>query len=179
MNHAFMIFLGLIWVTNELLANGEPFQKIYDVATNVRCRNCHVLDDTPKQFDHQEPHIMNVKGKIRNLGQACTSCHQSKNGLEPYRPPGAPDWDLPPPKMAILPATTPAQLCRQWKDPALNGDRSLEQLLHHFKTDALIRWTWNPGPGRTPSPGTHADFVKDVGLWIAAGAPCPEDARED
>jgi len=47
---------------------------------------------------------------------------------------------------------------------------------HHVSDDPLVRWAWNPGPGRTPAPGTHAQFAKAMSVWINGGAPCPTES---
>jgi hypothetical protein len=31
-------------------------------------------------------------------------------------------------------------------------------ILKHVVTDSLVKWAWAPGPGRTPAPGTNAEF---------------------
>jgi hypothetical protein len=49
-----------------------------------------------------------------------------------------------------------------------------KEFIHHVKDDPLVRWAWAPGPGRTPAPGTHLDFVKAMKLWIQEGVPCPQ-----
>jgi len=65
------------------------------------------------------------------------------------------------------------ELCRTLKDPAKNGNRSLEDLIPHMDT-SLVRWAWNPGPGRTVPPLSHDEFVSRLKEWIGTGAACPE-----
>jgi hypothetical protein len=69
---------------------------------------------------------------------------------------------------------TPAELCKQIKDPQQNGGRSLEQLLHHVADDNLVGWGWNPGDGRTLPPLTRPETVAQMKIWIDGGAACPE-----
>ena len=90
-------------------------------------------------------------------------------------PPGNPKWGLPPPehKMVFV-GRTPAQLCRQLKDPKQTGARSLAQLLTHVSSDDLVGWGWNPGDGRTLPPLSRADTVAQMKIWIDGGAACPE-----
>ena len=64
-------------------------------------------------------------------------------------------------------------LCEQLKDPARNGGKDLNALVHHVSTDPLVLWGWSPGPGRTPVPVAHAEFVAAFKGWAGAGAPCP------
>jgi hypothetical protein len=40
---------------------------------------------------------------------------------------------------------TLAEICAQIKDPARNGGRSLEELVHHIGTDTLVGWAWAAG----------------------------------
>jgi hypothetical protein len=41
-------------------------------------------------------------------------------------------------------------------------------------TDTLVGWAWHPGAGRTPAPGTQAQFGALIDAWIASGAACPK-----
>ena len=40
---------------------------------------------------------------------------------------------------------TLGEICAQLKDPARNGNRSLEALVEHVGTDHLVGWAWAPG----------------------------------
>ena len=68
---------------------------------------------------------------------------------------------------------TLAQICEQIKDPARNGGRSLEELVHHIGTDSLVGWAWAPGSGRTPAPGTQQIAGALADAWVKTGAVCP------
>jgi hypothetical protein len=68
---------------------------------------------------------------------------------------------------------TTSELCRTLKDPAKNGNRSLQDLISHMNT-SLVRWAWNPGPGRTAPPLSQDEFVLRLREWIESGAACPE-----
>ena len=68
----------------------------------------------------------------------------------------------------------PAELARQLKDPKLNGGKTLEQILHHVTEDGLVLAGWDPGDGRTKPPLSHAEFAKQMRIWIENGAPEPE-----
>ncbi len=41
------------------------------------------------------------------------------------------------------------------------------------KVDPLVRWAWQPGPGREPAPGTLAQFVNVLKWWKGGTAACP------
>jgi hypothetical protein len=66
-----------------------------------------------------------------------------------------------------------AQICVQLKDPKRNGGRDIAAILKHVSTDSLVKWGWNPGPGRTPAPGTNAEFAALLTAWADTGAHCP------
>lgn len=156
----------------------RAFIAVVSVLTSPRCLNCHVPDDGPLQGDDNHPHAMNVKRGPDGKGSPamrCTACHQTDNATFLHGPPGAADWQLPPPKtpMAWRGLST-GELCRTLKDPEKNGHRSLQDLIPHMDT-SLVRWAWNPGPGRTLPPLSHEDFVARFKDWIQAGAACPKD----
>ena len=131
--------------------------------------------------------------QVPQAAMNCRSCHQDENQSEPGMPPGAANdkmpgfvWHMPPARMAIPKDMTPNQLCEQWLDPARNsnleyrgGKDDLKTFRkafvdHHAKVDPLILWSWEPGPGRAPAPGSNQDFIKALDIWITAGVPCPE-----
>jgi len=65
-------------------------------------------------------------------------------------------------------------LCRSLKDPAKNGKRSLEDIVTHMGSDKLVLWGWNPGAGRAAVPLAHNEFMKELRVWTAGGAACPQ-----
>ena len=125
---------------------------------------------------------------------SCASCHQHSNGDKKGMPPGniAPAmpgfvWHMPQQNMIIPEGITVEQLCNKWLDPEHNSSHLAQRggkddLVtfkkefheHHAKLDPLVAWSWSPGPGREKAPGQHQDFVRAVGVWIDAGAPCPK-----
>lgn len=127
-------------------------------------------------------------------GMNCRSCHRDSNGREGGMPPGAANnlmpgfvWHMPLPTMAIPRELSAAELCTRWLDPGLNsshlaqrgGRDDLERfraefLDHHAQIDPLVQWAWDPGPGRTPAPGSHEAFIQAMEVWISADAPCPQ-----
>jgi hypothetical protein len=154
----------------------RAFREVASVLTSPRCLNCHVADDGPLQGDDDHPHAMNVKRGADGKGSAalrCFACHQSENAAVFHGPPGAADWQLPPPKTPMAwKGLSTGELCRTLKDPAKNGNRSLQDLIGHMDT-SLVRWAWNPGPGRTLPPLSHDEFVSRLKEWIETGAACP------
>lgn len=110
-------------------------------------------------------------------GMACTTCHGADNrpiiGSRIKSVPGAEPWLLAPASMAWQGLSVGA-ICAQVKDPGRNGDRSLEDIVHHLSEDHLVAWAWHPGDGRIPAPGSQADFGALIAAWVATGAQCPD-----
>jgi hypothetical protein len=86
----------------------------------------------------------------------CSNCHQESNVAALHAPPGAPGWRMP---SAATPMAweglTTRQLCRAVKEPATNGNKSLNDLIEHVTSDQIVNWGWNPGPGRSVPPLSH------------------------
>ncbi len=150
----------------------EPFLDVARVLRSPRCANCHPDGDRPLQRDDGRVHAQNVTRQFEQLGGKCGTCHQPFNLNGAHMPPGAPNWHLAPRSMAFV-NRTPAELCRQLKDPAKNGGKTLEQLLHHVKEDALVKWGFAPGDGRSKPPLSHEAFVARFAAWVEQGGPCP------
>jgi hypothetical protein len=150
------------------------FQEAGKVLQHPRCLNCHPVGERPYQGDQARPHQpVVVRGKDGHgaPGMACTTCHSGAN-FDPARIPGDPHWHLAPASMAWE-GKTLGYICNQLKDPKRNGNRSVADILNHVVTDSLVKWAWNPGPGRTPAPGTNAEFGALMRAWADTGAYCP------
>lgn len=94
--------------------------------------------------------------------------------LGPHAPPGAPNWHLPPENMKMVFKDVGArELCMTVKDRKRNGNRSMEDFVHHMADDLLVAWGWNPGGDRKPVSISKEETVAAVKAWVAAGAPCP------
>jgi hypothetical protein len=162
----------------DAAASAKAFLEIDKVFTSPRCQNCHPAGDAPLQGDDSHVHLQNVKrGKDGHGVSAmrCETCHQTSNLAGDHMPPGNPKWGLPSPehKMVFV-GRTPAELCRQLKDPKQTGGRSLQQLLEHVANDELVGWGWNPGDGRALPPLTRPETLAEMKIWIDGGAACPE-----
>jgi hypothetical protein len=150
------------------------FTELGKVLTHPRCANCHPAGDRPRQADVSRLHQPPVQRGPDGLGlpaMRCPICHQQAN-FEPGRVPGNPIWHLAPREMAWE-GKTLAEICAQIKDPARNGNRSLEALVEHIGTDHLVGWAWAPGYGRQPAPGTQKEAGALVDAWVKTGAACP------
>jgi alcohol dehydrogenase (cytochrome c) len=181
----------------EPQTGGTPeWQAIYSVLTYPRCINCHPgptgdpATDYPRQADDRHPHYYGIVRGADDKGALvarCESCHGPENNPTTGVPGAKHDdgtvaWHLAPKEMAWESAPglplTGAELCAQLKDPARNGGRDLDALLHHMETEPLVLWGWNPGTrpngeARTTPPLSHEDLVTTFEAWIDAGAPCP------
>jgi hypothetical protein len=157
-------------------ASQKAFVEACNVFFHPRCINCHPAGDAPMISDTSLPHRFNVKrgpdGK-GTAGMSCTLCHRDKN--QPDGPPGVPNWHMPTESMPmIFQGKTPAELCRQLKDPKQNGGKTGHQIIEHLDADPLVLWGWNPGKGRTSPPMDHKIFTSKMREWITLGAHCPE-----
>jgi hypothetical protein len=150
------------------------FTELGKVLTHPRCVNCHPAGDRPHQTDagrlHQPPVWRGADGHGLPA-MRCSICHGDAN-FEPGRMPGHPEWHLAPRSMAWE-GKTLAEICAQIKDPARNGGRKPEDLIHHIGEDTLVGWAWAPGYGRSPAPGTQKIAGALVEAWVKTGAACP------
>ena len=164
----------------------EAFQYLHKVATHPRCMNCHgqIVNEVhvPTVGDSLKPHPMNITSKIPELGMDCTGCHQKQNLPGKHMPPGAANnlmptflWHMPQESMILSKDMSQQDLCELWTDNVKNKNRgSLDDLvklrkefMHHVEADPLIHWTFNPGNGRTPAPGSREKLVGAMDVWIS------------
>ncbi|NIJ21791.1 mono/diheme cytochrome c family protein [Sphingomonas naasensis] len=154
------------------------FTEMGKVIQHPRCVNCHPRTDRPLQGDAQLPHDPPVSRGPADRGMAgleCGTCHGPRNvafANGKGSVPGHPEWHAAPIAMAWE-GKTLGQICQQIKDRKRNGGKSLDQIAEHNAHDSLVGWGWNPGPGRTPVPGTQAQFGELTRAWVASGAKCP------
>jgi hypothetical protein len=156
----------------------DAFLQVHRVLTSPRCQNCHPAGDEPLQGDDSHVHQQNVKRGADGhgvYGMRCDACHQAKNLPGEHMPPGNPKWSLPSPEQKmVFVGRSPAELCRQLKDPKQNGGRTLAALLDHVANDDLVGWAWNPGDGRTQPPLSRVETAAYMKVWVEGGAACPE-----
>lgn len=149
------------------------------VLQHPRCLNCHPVTRSPTQGDAMHPHVPPISSDtaMAAAGLPCASCHQAHNsptssaGIRSV--PGAEHWGLAPASMAWQ-GLTIGEVCEQIKDPARNGNRSLDKIRVHLAEDHLVGWAWHPGEGREPVPGTQEEFGELITAWMATGAHCPQ-----
>jgi hypothetical protein len=156
------------------LRSAAMFTELGKVLTHARCVNCHPAGDRPRQGDERRLHQPPVARGIDGHGtetMRCSICHGNAN-FEPGHMPGNPEWHLAPREMAWE-GKTVAEICDQIKDPARNGGRKVEDLIHHIGTDTLVGWAWHPGFGRASAPGTQKEAGALVEAWVKTGAMCP------
>jgi cytochrome c5 len=163
---------------SDAAAAQAAFNRAWTVFDSPRCRNCHPSGDAPLQGDDGHVHIQDVKrgpdGK-GVYGMKCSTCHQAANLPGANMPPGNPKWSMPPANMKmVIQGETAGQFCRQLKDPAQNGHRTLAQIIEHVSSDDLVGWGWNPGDGRTLPPLSRPEFVAAMKTWVDNGAACPQ-----
>jgi cytochrome c5 len=163
---------------SDAAAAQAAFNRAWTVFDSPRCRNCHPSGDAPLQGDDGHVHVQDVKrgpdGK-GVYGMKCSTCHQAANLPGANMPPGNPKWSLPPANMKmVIQGETAGQFCRQLKDPAKNGHRTLAQIIAHVSLDELVGWGWSPGDGRTPPPLDRPEFVAAMKAWVDNGAACPQ-----
>ncbi|HET9815033.1 MAG TPA: Isoquinoline 1-oxidoreductase subunit [Xanthobacteraceae bacterium] len=161
-------------IADTAARSAAMFTELGKVLTDPRCVNCHPAGDRPRQGEQGRPHQPPVQRGADGHGlpaMRCSICHQQAN-FDPAGVPGNPEWHLAPREMAWE-GKTLSEICAQIKDPARNGGRSLEELVHHIGTDALVGWAWAPGFGRKPAPGTQKEAGALVEAWVKTGAACP------
>jgi hypothetical protein len=149
------------------------FEEAGKVLQHPRCMNCHPAGERPRQTDLRRPHQpLVVRGNDGHgaPAMACATCHGANN-FDPSRVPGNPHWALAPASMAWE-GKTVGEICVQLKDPRRNGGRDIAAILKHVTSDTLVLWAWQPGPGRTPAPGSNSEFGNLLKAWAETGAHC-------
>jgi mono/diheme cytochrome c family protein len=161
----------------DSVASVKAFMQVYKVLVSARCVNCHPAGNIPLQGDDSHLHAMlPQRGKDGKgiYAMKCTNCHQPTNIEGLGKPPGAPNWHLPPANMKmIFEGRTASQLAKQLVNPKTNGNKNLLQLKQHAN-DELVKAGWNMGE-RTKPPLTYDEFKKAWNTWIDNGAYAPKE----
>ena len=161
----------------DSIASVAAFKEVYKVLMSPRCMNCHPSGDVPLQGDDSHLHTMLPLRSNDGKGvyaMKCSNCHQPTNLEGLGKPPGNPNWHLPPANMKmVFEGKTPHQLAEQLVNPKTNGSKTLQQLIEHAD-DGLVKAGWNPGEGRSVPPLSHEEFKKAWITWIEKGAYAPK-----
>ena len=164
-------------INKDSVESVKAFANVYKVLMSPRCMNCHPSGNIPLQGDDSHLHAMlPQRGKDGKgiYAMKCGNCHQPTNLEGPGKPPGHPDWHLPPANMKmVFQGRTPNQLAIQLVNPKTNGNKTLVQLIAHAD-DGLVKAGWNPAEGSTLPPLTHEEFKKAWITWIKKGAYAPK-----
>ena len=156
------------------------FDVVAEVLYHPRCLNCHPAGERPLQYDTSQPHAMNVvRGEDDRgvFGMRCSGCHTEENPDVAHLPPGvSTGWRLAPRSMPFE-GLSKAELARMLMDEE-RSHFTPPELLEHVAHDPLVRWGWDPGPGRTPVPVPHEEFVAAFRTWIGAGGPVPTEGNQ-
>lgn len=166
-------------ITDSRARSIALFKEAGKVIQNPRCMNCHPAGDRPSQGADMHPHnppVVRGDGDTGATAMQCVTCHLDANTsirtASIQSIPGNPQWRLAPLALAWQ-GKSLGEICRQIKDPARNGGKTLAQLHAHMASDELVGWGWDPGDGREPVPGTQAQFGEIIQAWIETGAACP------
>ncbi|MDI7862632.1 Isoquinoline 1-oxidoreductase subunit [Rhizobiaceae bacterium n13] len=167
-------------ITDTAQRSKAIFVEASRVLTHPRCINCHPATRSPTQGEDMHPHVPLMIASDSSLGPAglvCSTCHGEENrpivGSRLKSIPGNAHWSLAPASMAWQ-GLTVGEICRQVKDPALNGDRSHADLVRHMGEDHLVGWAWHPGEGRSAPPGSQEELAALISAWVGTGAECPD-----
>ena len=164
-------------INKDSLESVKAFMDVYKVLMSPRCMNCHPAGDVPLQGDDSHIHTMlPQRGKDGKgiYAMKCGNCHQPTNLEGLNKPPGHPNWHLPPANMKmVFEGRTPNQLAKQLINPKTNGNKTLQQLIEHAD-DGLVKAGWDMGEGRTAPPLSHEEFKKAWITWIKSGAYAPK-----
>ncbi len=154
------------------------FNTMMEAITHQRCLNCHPTDNVPKQGEARNPHRFEITRANVEAATNCQTCHQASNNSFSGVP-GAPHWSLAPQSMGWE-GLSKIEIAKIMMDPATNGNRSREDILHHLTEDELVLWAWEPGidaagnPRETP-PVSKEAYIAAVKKWIALGAQIPSE----
>lgn len=178
--------LALTATTDE---GDAAWTRIHTVLSHPRCLNCHVGPDNIPLWTTTTSAPTRIHGMHINAGDSrigvetlpCKTCHQTStrpNAVPHAAPHTGMDWQLAPVEFQWV-GRSSAEICAQLRDPDRNGGRDAADLIEHITHDAevigFITWSFDPGSGREPAPGSLQAHLEDMATWTAAGMPCPTD----
>ena len=173
-----MFSCGEAFMEGELTENAA-YEKVMKVLTHPRCMNCHPSGENPRQGEDSHIHHAGVMRGEDDHGLPdlrCDSCHGDHNDNATGIP-GSPHWGLAPKSMAWT-NLSKAQIAEAILNPATNGGRTLDEVVHHLTEHELVLWAWTPGlnpsgqPREVP-PVSKAEFIKSVKEWAEIGFVIP------
>src|SRR4030095_8677791 len=142
-------------INKDSVESVRAFMDVYKVLMSPRCMNCHPSGDVPLQGDDSHIHTMlPQRGKDGKgiYAMKCMNCHQPTNLEGLNKPPGNPNWHLPPANMKMgFEGRTPNQWANQLINTNTKGNKTLQQLIEHAD-DGLVKAGWDMGEGRTVPP---------------------------
>jgi hypothetical protein len=153
------------------------FNTMMDVVTHQRCMNCHPSDNVPKQGLDSHAHNFGITRANAGNATNCNTCHQKENNAYSGVP-GAPEWGLAPHNMRWE-GLSRIEIAQSMMNPANNGNRTPNDIMHHLTEHELVLWAWEPGVDaagnpREKPPVAKADYIAAVKKWISLGAVIPE-----
>lgn len=156
----------------------EAFHIMMDVLTHKRCVNCHPNDNIPKQGEDSHAHRFDITRSNGVGATNCNTCHQSTNNNYSGVP-GAPEWSLAPASMAWE-GLNRYEIARMMTDKTRNGNRTIDDLMHHLTEHELVLWAWNPGVdaegnARELPPVSKEEYIDAVKKWVEEGAIIPDE----
>lgn len=155
----------------------QAFAKVYSVLMSPRCVNCHPIGDIPLQGDDSHLHTMAPKRGVDGKGlyaMKCANCHQLENTPGLHKPPGSPNWHLPPANMKmVFEGKSAHELAKQLIDLSKNGNKDFKKLIAHAD-DELVLAGWKPAEGYKLPPISHKEFKEAWITWLETGAYAPK-----
>jgi len=162
----------------DSLLSKKAFLEVYKVLISPRCMNCHPSGDIPLVGEDNHLHGQRVKRGDDGRGMyasKCINCHMDQNTPGVNKPPGCPDWHMPPANMKmIFQGRTARELAAQLLNTSENGNKTSADLINFLEANQYVLAAWNPAEGRNSPPLSHDEFLKQFRLWIDNGAFLPD-----
>ncbi len=162
-------------IKNQRARSVALFQEAGKVIQHPRCVNCHPAGDRPTQTDRMRPHQPLVVRGADGHGRAGNGLHDlpSRDEFRCREVAGPSRTGISPRPRWLGRAARSARFARRSRTRSATAARTWRR---SFTTWLRIRWSvgaGRPGQGRTPAPGTQAEFGALIKAWAASGAHCP------